>query len=350
MVPSRPYTGRPSLAALAVSLLPACIEPTQPREEPTARPAGASVPAAGRTRLTLDGTSFRLNGKLTYPGTPAEGMLLNVRMVNSVFQDEKRPGFDPERNTAEFVGRMPEYVSHGVRGFTVSLQGGHPGYEGARNSAFLEDGSLDGAYLSRVERVIEKADQLGATIILSLFYQRQDEVLRNEQAVRKGVTEVVSWVKRKGYRNLILEIANEYGHSGFDHAVLRSDAGVAGLIRLAQQLHPSLPVSASTRGDARTTPRVADASDVILIHYNQLSTSQIAAKVRAIRAKQPRKPIVCNEDDRTGSGAVAALIESVEAGASYGLMLERINQHYPFHFRGRNDDPRVYEGYREMAH
>jgi hypothetical protein len=333
-----------------VSLLPACIEPTHPGDEPGARAAGKSASAAGRTRLTLDGTHLRLNGKLTYPGTPAEGMLLNVRMVNAVFEDEERREFDPERNTAEFIGRMPEYVAHGVRAFTVSLQGGHPGYEGARNSAFLEDGSLDQEYLLRVERVIERADQLGATIILSLFYQRQDQVLGNEQAVRKGVTEVVDWIRRKGYRNLILEIANEYGHSGFNHAVLRSDPGVAGLIRLAQQRHSSLPVSASTKGDARLTPKVADAADVILIHYNQLSTGQIAAKVRAIRASQPRKPIVCNEDDRTGSAAVAALEASVEAGASYGLMLERVNQHYPFDFRGRKDDPRVYDGYRELAH
>ena len=348
MMRSRPFRGRPSLVALAVSLLPACAEPTRPDDQAVARPSGKPA-AIGSTRLTLDGNRFRVNGKLTYPGTQAEGMLFNVRMVNSVFEDDRRTEFDPDANTAEFVGRMSEYVSHGIRAFTVSLQGGYPGYEGARNSAFLPDGSLDKAYLYRVERVIAKADNLGATVILSLFYQRQDQVLRNEQAVRKGVVEVVDWIKRKGYGNIILEIANEYGHSGFNHAVLRSDAGVAGLIRLAQQRHSSLPVSASTRGNARTTPKVADAADVILVHFNQLATSEIASRIRAIRADQPRKPILCNEDDRTGSAAVAALSRSVEAGASYGLMVERVNQYYPFAFRGRGDDPKTYDHYRALA-
>lgn len=348
MSTTRPPRGLPRLAPLAVLLLPACAEPTRPVE---LGPGGATeaAPFTARTRLELDGPRFKLNGKLTYPGQPAEGKLLNVRMVNSVFEDDARSAFDPERNTAEFVGRMQEYVNQGARAFTVSLQGGYPGYEGARNSAFRSDGSLDGTYLSRVARVIERADALGAIVILSLFYQRQDQVLRNETAVRTGVAKAVDWVRQRGYRNIILEIVNEYGHSGFNHAVLRSDAGVAGLIRLAKQRHSSLPVSASTRGNGRTTPEVAKASDVILVHFNQLATSDIGSRVRALRTAHPGKPIVCNEDDRTGSAAAAALTASVEAGGSYGLMVERVNQHYPFDFYGRADDPKAYDRYVALA-
>jgi hypothetical protein len=342
--------GRPHLAALAPLLLSACAEPTRPLEPALTERAGEPARFTARTRLSLDGSRFLLNGKVTYAGQPAEGRLLNVRMVNAVFEDEARPSFDPDRNTAEFLGRMQEYVAQGARGFTVSFQGGYPGYEGARNSAFSSDGTLDAGYLSRVARVIERADALGAVVILSLFYQRQDQVLRNEEAVRNGVVKAVDWVKQRGYRNVILEIANEYGHGGFDHAVLRSDAGVAGLIRLARQRHPSLPVSASTRGNGRTTAKVAEASNVILVHFNQLATSDIPSRVRALQSAYPRKPIVCNEDDRTGAAASAALSASVEWGASYGLMVERVNQHYPFYFRGRDDDPKAYDGYRALAH
>jgi hypothetical protein len=335
---------------LATLLLLACNDPTRPAEP--ANPARDGAPAAytARTRLTIDGPRFRLNGSLTYPGQPPEGMLLNVRMVNSVFEDDGRPEFDPESNTAEFLGRMEEYVAHGVRAFTVSLQGGYPGYSGARNSAFQPDGNLRAAYLARVARVIERADAHGAVVILSLFYQRQDQILRSEQAVRAGVIKAVDWVKQKGYRNILLEIANEYGHPGFDHAVLRSDAGVAELIRLAQDRHSSLPVSASTLGNARTTPRVAAASDVILVHFNVLSTSEIRTRVRDLRATFRTKPIVGNEDDRTGSAAVGALTASVEAGASYGLMVERVNQRYPFYFHGRSDDREAYDKYRALAY
>ena len=346
----RQLTGGALLAALATVVLPACSDPTRPSE--LADAGGNAEPAryTARTRLALDGARFRLNGALTYPGEPPEGMLLNVRMVNSVFEDDGKPDFDPERNTAEFVGKMQEYVAHGVRAFTVSLQGCFPGYNGARNSAFRSDGTLDATYLARVARVIERADALGAVIILSLFYQRQDQILRNEDAVRAGVIKAADWVKQKGYRNIILEVVNEYGHPGFDHALLRSDDGVAGLIRLAQGRLSSLPVSASTRGTARTTPRVAAASDLILVHFNDLSTSEIRSRVRDLRTANNGKPIVCNEDGRTGSAAVSALMASVDEGASYGLMVERVNQHYPFYFRGRSDDAEAYDQYRALAY
>ncbi|HEU4523856.1 MAG TPA: hypothetical protein VFR62_02485 [Gemmatimonadales bacterium] len=347
---SRQLTGGSLATGVATLVAVACSDPTRPDEPADRAPDSGPVAYTARTRLTIDGPRFRLNGSLTYPGQPPEGMLLNVRMVNSVFQDDGRSDFDPEKNTAEFVGKMQEYVAHGVRAFTVSLQGGFPGYEGARNSAFRSDGTLDPTYLGRAARVIERADALGAVVILSLFYQRQDQRLGSEQAVRTGVVEAVDWVKQKGYRNIILEIANEYGHSGFDHAVLRSDAGVADLIRLAQGRHASLPVSASTRGTARTTPRVAAASDVILVHYNDLSTSEIQSRVRDLRATYGSKPIVGNEDDRTGSAAVAAMTASVGAGASYGLMVERVNQRYPFYFRGRSDDAEAYDRYRALAY
>jgi hypothetical protein len=340
----------PAVRMLGFALLASCSEPTEPRRDVGAE--STALPPAGShrgTRVTIDGSRFRINGSFAHRGSPAEGALMNVRMVNSVFEDTGRPQFDPESNTGEFVSRMREYVSLGVRGFTVSLQGGYPGYEGARNSAFLKDGSLKTAYLARVGRVIERADELQAVIILSLFYQRQDQALKDEAAVRAGVANAVDWIRKRGYRNVILEIANEYGHRGFDHAILRSDAGMAGLIRLAKTRHPSLPVSASYLRNGKTTPRVAAASDLILVHFNSLSLSEIPAQLQALRQEFPGKPVVCNEDARTGSAAAAAARASVKAGGSYGLMVERRNQYYPFEFRGRSDDPAAYDGYAELT-
>ena len=335
----------PIPAALA-AVLASCAVPTEPAKD-LRRAPGDLPPVAlvARTRLTLDGPRFKINGTVTYPGQTAEGKLMNVRMANSVFEDLDRPAFDPEANTDEFVDRMHDYVALGVRGFTVSLQGGYPGYEGAINSAFLKNGALRSAYLTRVARVIERADALGAVIILSLFYQRQDQRLADEQAIRAGVVNAVDWIRNRGYRNVILEIANEYGHSGFDHAILRTDAGVASLIRLANQRYAALPVSASYLRSGQTTAQVASASDLILVHLNAVSSPDIAARVRALRNATPGKPIVCNEDDRTGSAAAAAATASVTSDASYGLMLERQNQYYPFDFEGRRDDPTAYDRY-----
>jgi hypothetical protein len=327
-------------------LLPSCAEPAGPSEDARGVPL-AVEPAAltPTTRLTMDAYRFRINGAITYPGQSAEGRLMNVRMVNSVFEDTGRPWFNPSANTEEFVGRMREYVALGVRAFTVSLQGGYPGYEGARNSAFLKNGDLKSDYLGRVARVIERADALGAAVILSLYYQRQDQMLQDERAVRAGVVNVVDWIKRKGYRNVILETVNEYGHRGFDHSILRSDAGVAGLVRLAKNRYPALPVSASFLRNGETTSQVAAASDLILTHFNSVALSDIPARVRALRSRYPGKPIVCNEDARAGSAAAAAASASVQAEASYGLMVERQNQHYPFDFQGRSDAPAAYDRY-----
>ena len=193
---------------------------------------GEPVPGASGagTSIRLAGTQWFLNGQVTYPGAKAEGLLMNVRMVNAVFEDRNRPEFDPNSNTEEFIARIPDYVAHGVRAFTICLQGGMPGYEGAVNSAFNPDGSLRDTYLQRVRRVIEACDRNGAAVILGCYYQRQDQVLKDEAAVRAGVVNVAKWIEDSGFTNVMLEIANEFGHGGFDHRLLKTGDGIAELI------------------------------------------------------------------------------------------------------------------------
>ena len=128
--------------------------------------ARGQLPVPTGTRVSISGDQWRINSRATYPGTGAEGLLMNVRMVNAVFEDRNRPYFDAEANTAEFIAKIPEYVAHGIRAFTLSFQGGAPGYEGAVNSAFTPDGSLRQPYLDRVRRVIEACDRNGAVVIV----------------------------------------------------------------------------------------------------------------------------------------------------------------------------------------
>jgi len=132
------------------------------------------APAARRTRISIHNARWHINGAVTYPGTPTEGLLMNVRMVDAVFEDRNRPEFDAEANTDRFIACIPSYVQYGVRAFTLCLQGGYPGYEGAVNSAFNPDGSLRESYLRRVQRAIDACDQQGAAVILGCYYQRQD--------------------------------------------------------------------------------------------------------------------------------------------------------------------------------
>ncbi|MFP4056200.1 MAG: hypothetical protein ACLF0G_04960 [Candidatus Brocadiia bacterium] len=322
-----------------------------PHERRVADQAAPLVHATTDTWLALLHGRWYINGQITYPGASAEGLLMNVRMVNAVFEDrnpETCPeGFDPEANTDAFVARVPDYVRHGIRAFTLSLQGGMPGYEGALNSAFRPDGSLRAAYLERVERAIRAADRAGAAVILTCFYQRQDQVLRDAEAVRAAVAHAARWVRERGLANVVLEIANEYPHGGFDHELLRSPQGIAELIALARQAAPGLLVSASGLGNGRCDREVCEAADLVLIHFNGTSVADIPARVEALRGTG--KAIVCNEDDKTAERGARAAEAAVAAGCSWGLMLKRANQYVPFQFRGHRDAPRIYATLRALT-
>jgi CubicO group peptidase (beta-lactamase class C family) len=294
-----------------------------------------------QTRVSIADGRWRINGELTYPGTRAEGLLLNVRMVNSTFEDRNRPEFDADANTNEFIARIPDYVAHGVRAFTLNLQGGMPGYEGAVNSAFRSDGTLRESYLRRIQRVIDECDRHGVVVILGCYYQRQDQIFKDEGAVRAGVVHVIEWIRAAGFTNVVLEISNEFDHDGFDHAVLKTSQGQVELIQLAKKTAPELLVATSGLGHGRLPDDVARASDFLLIHFNGTPVADIPDRIA--RLKKFDKPIVCNEDDKIGRDAAEALKRSIENGASYGLMLQKLNQTFPFDFKGAADDPVFYK-------
>lgn len=300
----------------------------------------AIEPRAVATRVGLRDGRWMLNDQPTNPDSAAEGLLMNVRMVNATFEDRGRTDFDAEANTDRFISQIGDYAAHGVNAFTLCLQGGMPGYEGALNSTFEPDGSLRPAYLARVERVIRACDRHGVVVILGLFYQRQSAILKDEQAVRAGVRNAVRWVRERGFQNVLIEIANEYPHKGFVHPVIRDPIGMASLIRLAKQTAPGLLVTASGYGDGKIHAEVAEACDFLTPHWNGTKVENIPARLAELR--RFGKPIVCNEDDKTGAKAVAAMQASIAHGAGYGLMLKKHNQTFPFHFDGAADDPLYY--------
>ncbi|HNQ74610.1 MAG TPA: serine hydrolase [Verrucomicrobiota bacterium] len=321
-----------------------------------AQPPGSSGPPSEihrpqprppRTRLSIHRNLWRINEKITCRGSRAEGLLMNMRAVNAVFEDAQRPGFDPEANASKFIAQIPDYVAGGVRAFTLNLQGGYPGYEGAVNSAFHPDGSLRSSYLGRVRRVIQACDENGAAVILGCFYQRQDQVLQDAGAVRAGVSNVVKWITASGFANVALEVANEYGHHGYDHALLKTTEGQVELLRLAKQLAPGLLVATSGTGCGAISPAIAAAGDFILVHFNNTPVTEIPGRIEAL--KRFDKPIVCNEDDKTGARGAAAAQICVAHGVSWGVMLESLNQHFPFSFNGRVDDPVIYRMVRQLT-
>jgi hypothetical protein len=302
---------------------------------------------AVRTRVSIADGKWYLNGQITYPMTSAEGLLMNVRMVNSTFEDLNRSDFDPAANTESFLAQIPAYVAYGVRAFTLNLQGGWPGYRGARNSAFNPDGTLRPSYLERIGRVVDACDRYGAVIILGCYYQAQDQVLTDDEALRRGVAAAAGWVQNSGFGNVLLEIANEFGFEGFDHEMLKRPEGQVELIQIARQAAPGLYVSTSSMAHGWLAESVAEAANFPMIHLNDVPVEEVPTRITPL--KRFLKPIVCNEDDKIGEEGARAAALCVGNGASWGLMAKNVNQYYPFTFTGPDDDPTVYAALKQLT-
>ncbi len=276
---------------------------------------------ARQTHVTIHGEMFHINGRPTYAGREyngkkIEGLLMNSRMVQGIF-DDRNPEtvprwaypdtgrWDAQRNTREFIAAMPTWRDHGLLAFTINLQGGSPeGYSQQQpwhNSALNADGSLHPEYMQRLEQVLDAADSLGVAVILGIFYFGQDERLENEAAVIRGVDDTVQWVLRKGYRNVLIEINNEC-NVRYDHAILQPDR-VHELIERAKGItHENRRLLVSTSYGGGTIPRenVVRAADYLLLHGNGVKDPQrISAMVRQTRqvAGYRPMPILFNEDD-----------------------------------------------------
>ena len=275
-----------------------------------------------QTRVSIAGGDFFINGLPTYPGRTwqgrrIEGLLLNSRMVQATFDDlnpETRPGWaypdsgvwDAERNTSEFLAMLPEYRRHGLLAVTLNLQGGNPeGYGRLQpwlNSGFTPDGALRPAYLDRLRRILDRLDELGMVAILGLFYFGQDEHLRDEAAVQRGVDNAVHWLLEGGYGNVIIEVANECDVPRYEHAILQPERihELIEQVRATSREGRRLLVGTSYKGRAIPGERVLAVSDLALLHGNGVSDpTAIADMVRRTRALSTYRPmpIVFNEDD-----------------------------------------------------
>src|SRR4030095_14056087 len=187
------------------------------------------------TEVSIQADRFFINGRPTYQGRSfrgmkIEGLLMNSRMVQGVFDDLnsqtrdrwKYPDtgkWDADRNTREFVAAMPEWRQHGLLSFTICLQGGSPeGYSNVQpwhNSAFTPEGELRPEYLRRLARILDRADELGMASIVGFFYFGQAHRLNSEQAVIRAVENATDWLLEKGYSNVLIEIGNEINHPGY---------------------------------------------------------------------------------------------------------------------------------------
>lgn len=303
-----------------------------------------------KTTLEIDGINFLVNGRPTYEGReyrgrPIEGLLLNSRMVQGIFDDAcpktracwvypDTGTWDPERNTDEFCAALPLYRKHGLLAVTVGLQGGGSIYspeiyDHYENSAFDPHGAPRPPFFDRLLRVIKAADDAGMVVIVNYFYCKHVTRL-SDQAIRRATAETTGWLLDTGYRNLLVDVANE-SNPFWKRELLEPDH-IHELIDIAQGTTLNdrrLPISASTAGgDQLPTGTWRAMEDFSLPHGNGLKPDALKAKLLALKdtdehRTRPR-PIVVNED----SVFVENLEAAVEAGCSWGFYCQGYGSAY----------------------
>lgn len=308
------------------------------------------------TEIQIDGTRFLIGGRptyegVTYRGKPIEGLLMNSRMVQAIFDDEnpetvilwRYPDtgqWDPDRNTDEFCAALPEYRGHGLLAVTVGLQGGGSVYkpevyDNYVNSAFRPDGTLKPAYFHRLKRVLEAADAAGMVVIVNYFYWKQAARM-DEEAIRSAAEATTDWLLQTGHRNILADVMNEAGYWEGIPSILKA-ANVHQLIKFVQQITLGgrrLLTGASTLGGKHLpTERWQAVEDFHMPHGNGYTPDELRTKLQKLRdtdefRKHPR-PILINED--------SVFVENMEAAmdeyASWGFYC----QGYGCHYRDRMD-------------
>jgi hypothetical protein len=309
-----------------------------------------------KTTVLIQEADFLINGRPTYEGRTydamrIEGLLLNSRMVQGIFDDlnpETRSlwdypdgPWDAERNTREFVAAMPEWRDNGLLSFTINLQGGSPhGYSDGEqqpwiNSAFDAAGDLRPDYMARLRLILDRADELGMAPILGLFYYGQDQRLADENAILRACDRTTDWILENGYRHVLVEINNQADiadlgvpHLRYDHSILGA-ARVHELISRVQErsrarvgsLAGRLLVSTSFGG--LPPEAVIGLADFILLHGNNLhGPNEVRRLVDRCRASPSYRgqPIVFNEDDHADFHVTDNhLLAAIERHASWGF-------------------------------
>ncbi len=245
--------------------------------------------------LSVAGSGFELGGE------PFD--MWGVRLANATESDAI---------SAALVAELDDYVAHGINAFSIFLQGGATGSANAfdadgtftrhtrreeSSDLFKGRGDLEGIaernqHLDRLALLIEEADARAMAVNVGVFYQARVRQLCDESALLQAVRMTGRWLTGKGYRNVFVDLVNEYGHPGFAGIPLcygRPDRhapdGGEELIDTFKESAPGIAVSISSMGAKTVIFRNAD---LVLIHGVE--------SPKQVRARASREvPVVLNE-------------------------------------------------------
>ena len=295
---------------------------------------------------------FYVNGAITNPGRKSQGLLMNSRMIQAVFDTTVCTNtyaypsaatingvtypagkWNATRNTAEFIRNLPAMYANGlgINGFTVGLQGGSPCFASSVSctdfnpSAFDSAGNFLPAYQSRLKDIITAAKGLQMIPMISLFYNKQVTkvfISNKINGVIAAVNNVISWVISNGFRSdVIIEIQNEcdyaptsgYGLECNNLHTLLATVRAAGILA-------GNSVSNCNAGGPYTDDSIIRNSDVLMLHANScLDMTQYQTMFNRAKTQFPdaykNQPVVFTEGYFSGSDA-STLATSTQPAAT----------------------------------
>jgi hypothetical protein len=263
----------------------------------------------------------------------------------------------------------------------VSLQGAEPGYDkevngierdtahrlgpekGTAVSTFRPDGSLKPEWLARLERLLRAADQRGMFVNVMYFHPAQDEQFVSTQAIHKAASNVTDWLISRNFRNVIVDIANEYDLPGpqwdFKGYIPQNIIPLIDEVRdRFKHTGYALPIGASSDGRMRYPKSLEGQVDILLLHGNGRDPQEKTRRVAELR--EVSRPVLMTEDDNGRTSTVEHLAGDIAscdiffhkaAGWGYAPWIQA--QRFPFRYlpgadtQVRDDMP---EPQRDMAY
>jgi hypothetical protein len=148
--------------------------------------------------------------------------------------------------TDHLIKQLDDYHQHGVNTIDVFFQGSSGGF----SDPFLRNGKqIQTDHLDRMKKIISACHARGMVVVVGIFYQRS---MADHDGVRNisdagGVTNAVRSVAKalRGYKNIILNIANEQNSSYYKKCEFfdfNDTKNIIELCSIAKSVAPRLPV------------------------------------------------------------------------------------------------------------